>query len=214
MNIFGGKHVKSRTAFMLSSNHQNSHRERERERDRDKSKEEQSSEQQTILEDEDVEECFFGKHFLSKDGEKKGKHFQKKEIVGLYFSAYWSPPCRNFTPYLAETYKHINTVQSDDKLEIIYISRDRKPSQFDNYFAQMPWLAIPLEDPRVDIFFKQFKVKGLPTLVVLGTNGEKITLDGRNDVMLYDETVFSRWVEIKNKEEKVEHKQVKEKHEL
>jgi nucleoredoxin len=31
----------------------------------------------------------------------------EKEVVGLYFSAHWCPPCRGFTPKLADAYKEL-----------------------------------------------------------------------------------------------------------
>jgi len=34
----------------------------------------------------------------------------KKEIVCLYFSAFWCPPCQNFTPVLKDFYLKVNKV--------------------------------------------------------------------------------------------------------
>jgi thiol-disulfide isomerase/thioredoxin len=31
----------------------------------------------------------------------------RSDVIGLYFSAHWCPPCRGFTPHLAETYDAI-----------------------------------------------------------------------------------------------------------
>ena len=38
------------------------------------------------------------------------------EVVGLYFSAHWCPPCRGFTPELAKIYKGV--VAGGKKMEI------------------------------------------------------------------------------------------------
>merc|ERR1711907_525809 len=59
----------------------------------------------------------------------------------LYFSAHWCPPCRGFTPKLAEYY---NTGLKD-KMEIIFVSSDRDQESFDEYSKEMPWLALPYE---------------------------------------------------------------------
>ena len=64
------------------------------------------------------------------------------QIVGLYFSAQWCPPCRGFTPKLIEFYKSFK----DKKLEVVFISSDRDDKQFTEYFQEMPWFALPFED--------------------------------------------------------------------
>jgi len=57
-----------------------------------------------------------------------------KKIVLLYFSAHWCPPCRSFTPVLAETY---SGYQGGD-VECVFLSSDRDQASFDEYFATMP----------------------------------------------------------------------------
>lgn len=145
--------------------------------------------------EEEIEECFFGKTFLSKKGQETARSLMDKNIVCLYFSAYWCPPCRNFTPFLAEFYKEVRKQHSD--FEIIFVSRDKDESQFKIYYEKMPWLAIPYNDPRIKIFQKHFTIKGIPTLVVLGKNGEKICYDGRQEVVIYDLEAYNRWKNIK-----------------
>jgi len=61
--------------------------------------------------------------------------------AGLYFSAHWCPPCRAFTPELAKFYKKMT-----DKLEIVFVSSDEDEAQWAEYFAEMPWLALPFVD--------------------------------------------------------------------
>ena len=64
--------------------------------------------------------------------------------AGLYFSAHWCPPCRGFTPELAKFYKQMKE-KVGDRLEIIFISSDRTKNDWQGYFAEMPWLALPFE---------------------------------------------------------------------
>ncbi len=101
-------------------------------------------------------------------------------VLGLYFSAHWCPPCRGFTPQLIEIYKNLKEA-GDKPFEIIFISSDRDHKQFDSYFAEMPWLALPFG--QVDLKEKlsqKFEVSGIPTLVLLDANtGAVITADGR-----------------------------------
>ena len=44
------------------------------------------------------------------------------KYVGIYFSAHWCPPCRNFTPVLAEFYNAVN--QNGKIFEVIFVSSD------------------------------------------------------------------------------------------
>ena len=43
----------------------------------------------------------------------------------------------------------------------------------------MPWLAIPLNDPRIEELTLKHGVKGIPILIVLKPNGEILTRNGR-----------------------------------
>jgi len=67
------------------------------------------------------------------------------KVVGLYFSAHWCPPCRGFTPKLADFYQKFRATNGD-KLEIVFVSSDRDERQFQNYFDEMPWHAVPFND--------------------------------------------------------------------
>jgi nucleoredoxin len=66
-------------------------------------------------------------------------------VIGLYFSAHWCPPCRGFTPKLAEWYTNLTDGPLKGKLEIVFISSDRDQAAFEEYFESMPWLALPFE---------------------------------------------------------------------
>ena len=106
-----------------------------------------------------------------------------KTAVGLYFSAHWCGPCRGFTPKLAEIYKDL--VAAGKSLEIVFVSSDRDEKAFDDYFAEMPWLALPYAERKLKATLsKKYKVRGIPTFVIVdGETGELITTDGRSAVM-------------------------------
>ena len=56
-----------------------------------------------------------GQQLLRKSGEvvNADEVLAEKKIIAYYFSAHWCPPCRNFTPILADFYN-----VSTSKLEI------------------------------------------------------------------------------------------------
>jgi len=101
--------------------------------------------------------------------------------VALYFSAHWCPPCRSFTPKLAEAYlKHLKA----KGLEVIFVSSDRDEAAFRSYHKEQPWLAIPFKDrSRKASLGQRFGVSGIPCLVLIDENGKLITSDGRGKVM-------------------------------
>jgi len=102
----------------------------------------------------------------------------EKQVVGLYFSAHWCPPCRGFTPKLAEAYK---TISADKSFEIVFISSDRDEAAFASYHAEMPFLALPFAERDVKkALSKRFKVSGIPSLILLdGATGAVLSKDGR-----------------------------------
>jgi nucleoredoxin len=103
------------------------------------------------------------------------------DCIGLYFSAHWCPPCRGFTPKLAQGYKKIRG--DGKKFEIVFVSSDKDQSSFDEYFGEMPWKALPFADrERKAALSKKFKVNGIPTLVLIKGDGSVITVDGREAV--------------------------------
>lgn len=114
------------------------------------------------------------------------------KIIGVYFSAHWCQPCRNFTPQLAEFYNQAKSLNKN--FEIIFCSGDHDEQDFNNYYAQsMPWLAIPFEDNAREELMGKFDVKGIPKLSILGASGRIIVENavGQNLSM----EVLDKWVE-------------------
>jgi len=127
-------------------------------------------------------EALLGSTLLKGDGEiATAGAFDGKKAIGLYFSAHWCPPCRGFTPKLAEFY----TKDLKEKgLEIVFVSSDKDDKQFKDYFKDMPWLALPFSDrDKKAELSKKFKVQGIPSFVIVNPSGETITTDGRSAVM-------------------------------
>ncbi|XP_008792848.2 probable nucleoredoxin 1 [Phoenix dactylifera] len=96
------------------------------------------------------------------------------KVTGLYFSASWCGPCHRFTPKLVEAYNEISSRVGD--FEVIFISGDEDEESFNNYFSEMPWLAIPFSDSETrDRLNELFDVSGIPHLVVLDKSGKVLT---------------------------------------
>ncbi len=86
-----------------------------------------------------------GATVLSKEGEVQTSSLcGKDKVVGVYFSASWCPPCRGFTPVLAKFYDNFkaNHARKDD-LFIVFVSSDRDEKNFEEYYSEMPFYALP-----------------------------------------------------------------------
>lgn len=109
-----------------------------------------------------------------------------KKVVGLYFSADWCGPCRSFTPELVSFYNKMNARRGrKDEFEIVWISRCRDAQSYGQYFTHMNWLALPFEEaagPRGQALGEKYKVKGIPSLVLLDEIGNVITTDARTKI--------------------------------
>jgi nucleoredoxin len=116
----------------------------------------------------------------------KGEAFKAEEqlegkIKLIYFSAHWCPPCRGFTPVLAELYKSLKAAGKD--FEIVFVSSDRDESSFQEYLATMPWLALAYSDRATKgKLSNKFGVSGIPSLIVLDESDNIITHNGRGAV--------------------------------
>lgn len=101
-------------------------------------------------------------------------------IVAFYFSAHWCPPCRNFTPVLAEWYNEVNSTEK--QVEIVFLTCDRDDQSFKEYFDTMPWVALPHGDSRIQGLKTDMGCSGIPYLVVYKNDGTLVTKSGRGDV--------------------------------
>ena len=125
----------------------------------------------------------FGPTLQTKDGMKPTEEvLAGKACVGVYFSAHWCPPCRGFTPTLAQYYKDAYRAKG---MEIVFVSSDRDEAAFDGYYGEQPWVTLPYAARDIkNKLSKKYKVSGIPSFVVLdGQTAETITTDGRSKVV-------------------------------
>lgn len=138
----------------------------------------------------------FGNKFLYKTDVIECSPFKTNKVVCLYFTASWCPPCQGFCPLLVDFYNDINSTEK--QLEIILVSRDQNKDDFEDYFTQMPWLAIPFGDDRIVNLAEKYNIKGIPILLVLKKNGEIATKTGKMDVSNEGSAAFDKWLGLMN----------------
>lgn len=120
------------------------------------------------------------------------------KTVFFYFSASWCPPCRAFTPQLIDFY---NTHAEKKNFEVMLVSWDEAADDFKEYYAKMPWLALPFEDRKgMEFLTTGFDVKSIPTLVgVDADSGKIITTQGRTMVVKDPEAKDFPWPNVEQK---------------
>jgi len=123
----------------------------------------------------------FGSELVTKSGTGSTDALLSGKTIGIYFSAHWCPPCRGFTPKLAEMYK--STFQAKG-LEIVFVSSDKDEAAFKEYYEEMPWLALPYSNRELkETLSKKYKVRGIPSFVIVDSDGNTITTEGRDEIM-------------------------------
>jgi nucleoredoxin len=124
-----------------------------------------------------LKEILAGATLVGKDEHPVDASVLEGKTFAFYFSAHWCPPCRGFTPQLAEWYK---TSLKDKGLEVVFVSSDKDEKSFQDYFAEQPWLALSYSCRKEKAQLSNlFGVRGIPAFVLIDKDGSVITKDGR-----------------------------------
>uniref|UniRef100_A0AC34QVJ2 Thioredoxin domain-containing protein n=1 Tax=Panagrolaimus sp. JU765 TaxID=591449 RepID=A0AC34QVJ2_9BILA len=105
----------------------------------------------------------------------------KGKVVGLYFSAHWCGPCREFTPILKDFYDELS---STNNFEVIFLTSDNTVEDMESYMKECHgnWLYVPFGDPNIETLSEKYDVQGIPTLVIIKPDGEAVEKDADEDV--------------------------------
>ncbi len=119
----------------------------------------------------------FSEGLVDADGKAVDLATLKDKVVAVYHSAHWCPPCRAFTPKLVA---FANT--NKDKLAVVFVSYDQSPAEMTKYMKEtsMPWAAVPFKSASGKRNAEENGVRGIPSLVVYGKDGQLVTKNGRN----------------------------------
>lgn len=87
---------------------------------------------------------------VDRNGQKvTAENALKDKIIGVYFSAGWCPPCRDFTPLLMEVYDELKSRGSP--FEVVFVSCDKTEDAMKQYMEDChgEWLAVPFGDTHI-----------------------------------------------------------------
>ena len=135
----------------------------------------------------------FQNNVVNHDGTKVAlDDLKKHKFIGLYFSAHWCPPCRGFTPVLAQWYNDVRAKNQHD-VEVIFISSDQDEPKWKEYFGSMPWKSLAFGDALKGALGSEFGVTGIPCFGILKGDGTFVTKDGRGHVQAHGESAIEQW---------------------
>jgi len=121
------------------------------------------------------------------------------KCVGLYFSAHWCGPCRQFTPQLQDIYLQSKKTQGQNKqlFEIIFCSADHSNEEFINYYSSsMPWAAIAYDDIKREELMGRYKVSGIPRLCIIRVSDGKIIVDNAVGSTPLSIATIDAWIQL------------------
>jgi len=118
---------------------------------------------------------------------------QGAQVICYYFSAHWCPPCRQFTPILADFYSELKDEGAG--IEILFVSSDRSENDMRQYMNESHgnWLAIPWGSQLAAMLKSKYNVSGIPALIVVKPDGTILSRDGRSDVHRKGTMVYQEW---------------------
>lgn len=122
--------------------------------------------------------------------------------------AQWCGPCRKFTPLLSVCYEDMPSKDEVEvrrpprcapraacpagprrfqrrppaalPAQVVFVSADHDSEGFDEYFAEMPWAAVPFAADQRESAPEAFDVQGIPRVVVLkAADGSVVNADAR-----------------------------------
>jgi len=116
------------------------------------------------------------------------------DLIGIYFSAHWCGPCRQFTPKLSKLYK--DWTAQGKKIVIIFASSDSDAASWKSYFGEMPWYSFPFNDPRKEKLDKLYKVSGIPWLAIVDKKGKLLENEADSRVGSEGAGAVDSWAEL------------------
>jgi len=108
-----------------------------------------------------------------------GDGLRTTRLIGIYFSASWCPPCRQFTPVLAAAHRQIQGRFGSKAWEVVLVPRDTQEADWRDYFSGMPWVSLPFGHSDVVRLLDFFEVEKIPRLCVVDHRGITVCDDAR-----------------------------------
>uniref|UniRef100_A0A0N4ZEM3 Thioredoxin domain-containing protein n=1 Tax=Parastrongyloides trichosuri TaxID=131310 RepID=A0A0N4ZEM3_PARTI len=138
--------------------------------------------------------------YRGEKNEGKGANLLKGKIIGVYFSAGWCGPCRQFTPKLKRFYEKL--IKEGKPFEIIFVSADHEKEEALEYYEEKmgKWLMLEFNEKSFEDLKNALKIPGIPEFKIIKSDGTIIVDDGRSEVTEQgsDDPValFTKWEKL------------------
>uniref|UniRef100_A0A0N5BA04 protein-disulfide reductase n=1 Tax=Strongyloides papillosus TaxID=174720 RepID=A0A0N5BA04_STREA len=121
--------------------------------------------------------------YRGEENEGKGTDLLKGKVVGIYFSAGWCGPCRQFTPKLKRFYDKIK--QEGKNFEVIFISVDREKDDALEYYEEKmsKWLMMDYNLEDTQALKEICGVQTIPAFKIVKSDGTIAVDDARNPIV-------------------------------
>lgn len=136
----------------------------------------------------------FGGVLYDADGNSISVTDLKAKKIGLYFSAEWCPPCRQFTPVLLKAYNELKS-RNENSFELIFVSSDRSERAMFNYMkkAKMPWLAVAYEGRYRDNLARRYGIRSIPSMIIIDQMGNTLSTNARMEITNHGSRAYDMW---------------------
>lgn len=132
----------------------------------------------------------FPEKLVDAEGKPVAREVLEGKLIGIYFSAEWCPPCRAFTPSLVQ-FRNANA----DAFEVVFVSSDRTEADQKKYMQgyNMDFPAIRHGSAAARSLSQKFSVRGIPFLVIVDSQGNVISTNGRAELTADPQGALAAW---------------------
>jgi len=136
---------------------------------------------------------FFGDKVVLADGSEVSTDTLAGKTIGIYFSAHWCQPCREFTPILVKAYNEITA--AGKPFDLVFVSSDYTVEDMFNYMTEtkMPWKGVEFGSSKAVFLARKYEVEWMPTLIIVDKDGNTVSSNGRGDIIYNGADAFDDW---------------------
>ena len=142
---------------------------------------------------------FSGKKYVdSKNEDFVLDYVNKLNIIGIFFTASWCPPCQKFAEELVEVYNDANSAAKeagkDNIFEIIQVSNEKTEADFVETISEKPWINVPFNDNFNDYLITEYKINYMPVLLIITRERVVISDNPRGDMAELGMKAHEKWI--------------------